>query len=617
MLVDKYGVNQPYNIVKGIDETGTMTIELAVVGNASHHNNTSLHNTIGSNNGKSHVTPASYKKPHRYCIFCNATKSKLTQHIKTAHRDEKEVEAIMKRPKRERNAHFEVLRKRGILEYNRKEATKLNPSYHGQKVTDDGKQLRICGMCNGFYNSSSIRRHQKHCTIPTFGSSSKVDNLPVTLLANTGEHRAGTLHARYTANILLKLRKDNIGELCLNDEVLLELGRRFYIEQSAKINKELEGHQIVRRDIRRLARLYTCMREAEQIIGPLKTDTQNCSVLFYRENYAHLEEAVTEMCIIDDSSDKDGLKVAMYYLIQKSATILKGVYSQGQKDDLVAEIDLFNGVHLLNKTSVFNSSQYRLYNRRQEHLRAPQNLPSEDLEKRVRDYCIQRLGELAGQFEFWSATTFTEARDLLVVRLTLFNGRRGGEPCRLLMADYQKAREKKWLKKSYLDKLTYAERELVRDLDITYQAGKGKGYVPCFFPLDTRLPLNKLIESRALANIKEANIFLFPCMNTTTHVSGYYAMRQVCMKLKIQTTDINATKNRHYLSTAMADMNVPEEDRQHIYSHFGHSEAVNKNIYQSPLALKCLTVVGSRLIQIDDGKCTLICNGIRQFTSTC
>ena len=68
----------------------------------------------------------------------------------------------------------------------------------------------------------------------------------------------------------------------------------------------------------------------------------------------------------------------MYYGIQKSATILKGVYSQGQKDDLVAEIDLFNGVHLLNKTLVFNSSQDRLYNRRQEHFRRPQNLPHID-----------------------------------------------------------------------------------------------------------------------------------------------------------------------------------------------------------------------------------------------
>ena len=80
------------------------------------------------------------------------------------------------------------------------------------------------------------------------------------------------------------------------------------------------------------------------------------------------------MCIIDDSSDKDGQNVVMYYLIKSGATILKGVNSQGQKDDLVAELDLFNDVHLLNKTSVFNSSQYRLYNWRQEHLRIPQTL---------------------------------------------------------------------------------------------------------------------------------------------------------------------------------------------------------------------------------------------------
>lgn len=35
--------------------------------------------------------------------------------------------------------------------------------------------------------------------------------------------------------------------------------------------------------------------------------------------------------------------------------------------------------------------------------------------------------------------------------------------------------------------------------------------------------------------------------------------------------------------------------------HLGHSEETNKNIYQTPLALKELTVVGSRLQTIDEG----------------
>jgi hypothetical protein len=45
---------------------------------------------------------------------------------------------------------------------------------------------------------------------------------------------------------------------------------------------------------------------------------------------------------------------------------------------------------------------------------------------------------------------------------------------------------------------------------------------------------------------------------------------------------INATDMRHYVSTIYAGLEVKETQREIFYNHMGHSESINKNIYQSP-----------------------------------
>ena len=51
-------------------------------------------------------------------------------------------------------------------------------------------------------------------------------------------------------------------------------------------------------------------------------------------------------------------------------------------------------------------------------------------------------------------------------------------------------------------------------------------------------------------------------------------------------------------------MDIPENERNYIYKHLGHSENINKNIYQSPLGIKEITVVGRKLQEIDDSLIT-------------
>ncbi|CAG2213125.1 unnamed protein product [Mytilus edulis] len=69
-----------------------------------------------------------------------------------------------------------------------------------------------------------------------------------------------------------------------------------------------------------------------------------------------------------------------------------------------------------------------------------------------------------------------------------------------------------------------------------------------------------------------------------------------------ETRKINATLIRHFTSTEMAAKDIPENERQYFYTHMGHSEEMNKQTYQAPLAVMEIVKVGKHLKDIDNGE---------------
>ncbi|GFS19451.1 histone-lysine N-methyltransferase SETD8-A [Elysia marginata] len=60
-----------------------------------------------------------------------------------------------------------------------------------------------------------------------------------------------------------------------------------------------------------------------------------------------------------------------------------------------------------------------------------------------------------------------------------------------------------------------------------------------------------------------------------------------------------ADKFRHRASTLFALTEVPEEKRYAFYKHMGHSQQINRDVYQCPLAVKEVTQVGKFLDTLD------------------
>ena len=136
-----------------------------------------------------------------------------------------------------------------------------------------------------------------------------------------------------------------------------------------------------------------------------------------------------------------------------------------------------------------------------------------------------------------------------------------GKAGSLLLEEWKEAETDGWIDPQGIKDLSAEDQELVKALKITYMAGKGNRHiVSLLIPDDCVQALRKLADSRVRrkAGIREDNHFLFATQASDLHLKGWHALKDVCNKLVMKSPElINATNNRHRISTIFASMSVP------------------------------------------------------------
>ena len=181
-------------------------------------------------------------------------------------------------------------------------------------------------------------------------------------------------------------------------------------------------------NMRRLGHLFLHFKSSLPSSSPLPTAVD----MVTRRNFESLTKAIKTYCSKDDSEEiKAGLKHALQYLIKTMASICKGTYLINNEDDKASEVDKFLEVFSLHRNILFGDAAYNLNRNRQTNLRRPEQLPAEDDVGKLKNYTVQRVQDvLRDKYQLWTQHDYSEMRDLVVSRLTLFNARRGGEPAR-------------------------------------------------------------------------------------------------------------------------------------------------------------------------------------------
>ena len=395
-------------------------------------------------------------------------------------------------------------------------------------------------------------------------------------------------------SLLNTLQEGEIGTLCKTDKIILMIGNRSFTSSKRKSDKKIEGQKTTRAQMRLFARVYLAFKgiykgQNEVIL----VDQQNNSAdIFRRETITILGQAINKLCEKPEdntgiTAQKSASKVAILNLLKLCAKYLIGHFLGKNLDVNAKHVTDFLQVLKLFQDDIFGDAFYDINYKRNVESRKPINLPSDSDVQILLDEC--RLLMNIDAFEF-PTDNYLKIRSAVITTLVIFNARRGGEPVRLTLKQWQEALSGDWV-----------DEDESNDMLVTYQTGKGPNHlVPVFFPSETHQAMKFMCDAnnRRLSGILPTNNYIFASKSSKYHTSGWHAINDVLESLSLKGA-INATRNRHRVASLLAKLNLSDQEKELIYDHFGHSKSVNKNRYQAAAGSMQIQHTGKKLLQLN------------------
>ena len=416
----------------------------------------------------------------------------------------------------------------------------------------------------------------------------------------------GSISEEFKINVIGTFINDEISSICKEDEGILSIGMVRYDRLKQNKDKAMEIRRSVRNDMRRLATLYRHFKRC----NPPNVQYSSSVDMFNKANFSALKQAINEYCT-DGEKIKAGLKVSLKFLVNISAKILEGIFYNEQNNEKALVISSFLSVFQLWSNQLFGDAYYQLNKNRLRKNRKPNELPlKQDMDK-FRKFTKSRIQEIISH----KSPTHLQSKDYIVIRncvcarLTLFNARSGGEAARMLISEFNEAKEDEWIDKQQLQ-LDELDKKLVKETKMAYIMGKdSKSLVPLLIPKDVWPAILLLVnsENRKLVGVSPDNLYVFAPIKTSNsvenHISGWHTIDSICRNLKLESRSrLTATKNKHYVSTIYTTLDLPEKEHEFFFKHMGHSKATNEQNYQCPPGLMEIIKVERMLNNIDDGQ---------------
>ena len=548
-------------------------------------------------------------KPARPCMFCKIPQTRLKRHILTKHKDELQVIPILTMNSKEQDRHITVFRKQGIRNQNM-DMLKVGESCftRERKASSKGSEIPImCSGCKGFFSRSYKARHQLIC--PTAGS-----NLMVPMVSVASTQHLENFHSDFK-DLLNTLILDVVGNYIKTDEIILMIGARSFGALKRKKDKVTETKKSVRSRMRLTARIYLCFREIYskqsevQLIEPLNNSgdmySREAIIILGRAVNSISEKSSDDMNQTSISGQKSGLKVSILNLLKLTSKFLIGHFLVKGSDARAQKVTDFLQVLKLYEDDFFGDAYYDLQYRKNVNLRKPVNLPKDDDISMLMAECNNIMSSIDPYC--YPSQSFIDIRSATATSIIIFCARRGGEPVRLQLYQWEEAVSGEWV-----DKEDMPDEFNMSTMLITFQTGKGSDHlVPVMFPPECIKAMRYLTskEVRRDAGVHENNPYIFAStQNSQSHASGWHCINYILKRLCLKGA-INATRNRHRVASILAKLQLSENEKHLIFKHFGHSERINETVYQTPAGSMQLNSTGQRLLQISSSH-TLVAKNV-------
>ncbi len=519
--------------------------------------------------------------------------------MRRKHKDK--VAEVSTKTEVEQKQFYDNEKRKGIYAYNMQfmsdpEMVKNEHLFMRERQPKHKDILKLCTGCNKFLSARTFYKHRINC--------SGVIAMPV----KPAYFNMNALHndPQFSEHILSKFRNSDVGNLCRTNPMIKLIGYRRFCLRRAEENKFDEVRKCVMAEMRDLARLFIEFQK-------LSEDPVTFENMFTRQKKDILFEAIDTLASYDDGTEKYGLKLGIQAVIQKAIKALRGHYNDIMEEEKYQELECFQLSFNYHVPELFAGARFQALKASVNKNRRPSKLPMRDALTKHKEYTLNQIKEiLKGDFKL---SDYPLLRNLIMCRFTLYNARRGEESARLLLQEWEDAEDGVWLPPELVEDVNDpAQKFLVGQFKLIYLHGKGRKFVPNLVANDLVPAIRILVKYRQAYGIKDSNKFLFATKDSDRHASGWHAVNAVSVKAGVP--DINATVNRHYVSSVYASLDMSISDEKIYLGHMGHEKEISQDNYQCPIgtAIREITVMGSLLQDIDDGEFSILNSVFNSFS---
>ena len=256
--------------------------------------------------------------------------------------------------------------------------------------------------------------------------------------------------------------------------------------------------------------------------------------------------------------------------------------------------------------SIYANNARAVYKKRKAHV--PEELPGEEDIKEVRN-CIEEISRLCTKIMKDGITEdHRQLARVTLVRLITFNVRRGREPSKLQLVDWEGVKDDRWKPRTDIPNLSDpVEITLAKRLKLCYVEEKkdanGNALVPILFTAEAVTAIGVLMKYRREIGISQENQYVFARGVAEHFVVGRDTLPAISKQIELKKPKlITPTRTRKWLATMMQLLDLTNSELTWLTNHMGHTKNVHMSWYRKEVATIELTKVAKVLSVIDGGE---------------
>ncbi|XP_070178597.1 uncharacterized protein [Littorina saxatilis] len=397
-------------------------------------------------------------------------------------------------------------------------------------------------------------------------------------------------------NIFDGMHSDGFTFVAKRDHLIVKFGEKLYQKHGHLQHRR----QFMRQKIRELARFLLVAREEDSTITAL----QSC---IRPDKFLVVISAVKKLCGYDSLThvyENPSLALKIGHSLKKCATILRSqALIEGNSELQQVSADF---VDLCDSDWKEHISSAALSTLASKQNNKPHVLPLTEDMKKVTKYMAEERERCLNTLR--SEPTVAAWHALAKVSLSniiMFNRRRSGEAARILLTDFEAAKENSLPEDDILSALSDMEKELVAHFTRVEVCGKRGRRVPVLLTKAMHAEIEQLLLSREEVGVMSSNPYVFarPYFDSEQHLAGHTCLKEAVEASGAQNPqNITSTKLRKHLATVSQILNLSEHELEQVCGFLGHNILVHREYYRLPSDTYQLAKVSRLLMAAETGE---------------